>query len=81
MSDASDAVDDRQLRAARAVLNFSLVKASQALGVSISVLVRAERSDTALDQALGDQLKRGYEQHGITFTRAPTSVGLHLSTP
>lgn len=81
MSNVGDAVDDRQLRAARVVLNFSLVEASQALGVSISALVRAERSDAALDQALGGQLKRGYEQHGITFTRTPTSVGLNLSTP
>lgn len=69
-----------QCRAARAVLNWSLVEASRRTGLSIVTISRSERhADPDRHEDARDIVKRHYEMAGVSFLLLKEGRGVLLT--
>ena len=66
-----------QYRAARAALGWSLIVASQHLGISVSAVLRSERDDDVPQNgSVRFVVKPYYEAAGISFVQLEKGLGL-----
>ena len=70
----------QQCRAARAVLNWSLVEASRRTGLSIVTISRSERhADPDRHEDARDIVKKHYETAGVSFLQLKEGRGVLLT--
>ncbi|TAH32676.1 MAG: XRE family transcriptional regulator [Alphaproteobacteria bacterium] len=61
-------IDAKQIRAARALLNWSREELAEQTGISVPALARAETGESQLRTTSAEKIKSSLEQAGVIFT-------------
>lgn len=75
-----DAIGSKNVRAARALLNWTKRTAAEKYGVDVSTIGRLEGDESGIGSRITADIVRGFRAHGVVFVKCLDGSGVLLKS-